>query len=339
MRAAVLTEPKTIEIRETSEPVADAGAALVRIRCVGVCGTDLSIYAGKIPVAYPRILGHELCGEVIDPGEHPQSPATGTRVVVDPNVFCGRCDRCLEGRANLCANGTLLGRDADGGLSTMLAAPGQNLYPVPEHLPDEAVPLIQVLTTCTHAQRRVGIFPQDSVVVIGLGVTGLLHVQLAAMRGASPVIGITRSAEKRALAERLGADATFDAERSDLVDVVREATGGSGADVVLECAGTVPTLARAVEVARAGARILAYGTITQGDGAFPYYQLYYKELDILNARAAQAEDYPVAIGAIANGKVDLAPLVTHTFRLDEAAVAIETAGGSGSLKVVVRAGD
>ncbi|HEX6844662.1 MAG TPA: alcohol dehydrogenase catalytic domain-containing protein [Actinomycetota bacterium] len=338
MRAAVLTAPRAIEVRDVPEPTHDD--ALVRTRWVGVCGTDLSIYAGKIPVAYPRVLGHELCAEVIDPGDvgRERGIAPGMRVVVDPNVFCGRCDRCLEGRANLCANGTLLGRDADGALSSLLAAPARNLYRVPDALPDEAVPLIQVLTTCTHAQRRIAIFPGDTVVVLGLGVTGLLHVQLAALRGAS-VIGVTRSADKRALAARLGAGLTVDATAPDAVDLVKDATGGVGPDVVIECAGYVETLARAVELARSGGRILAYGTIAQREGDFPYYQLYYKELDIVNARAAQAEDYPVAIGAIEAGRVDLSALVTHRFDLDDVATAIETAGDPSSLKVVVRTGD
>jgi threonine dehydrogenase-like Zn-dependent dehydrogenase len=232
-----------------------------------------------------------------------------------------------------------MGRDRDGALCELVAAPPDNIYPVPEAVDDDTAPLIQVLTTCVHSQRRIGIFPGDSVAVVGLGVTGLLQVQLARTRGAWPVIGITRSASKRELAERLGADMTFDAEDGNVVNLVREATGGTGPDVVIESAGTTQTLARSIELVRTGGRVLSYGTITQQQGALPFYQLYYKELDIVGARAAQAEDYPVAIGAVGSGRIRLPELVTHRFELPEADQAMRMSGSGGSLKVVVRVGD
>lgn len=308
LQAAVLTGPGQIELRDVDEPTAGSGEALVRILAVGICGTDLSIFKGKIPVTYPRIMGHEMVGEVlVSPGG---SPGPGTRVIVDPNVACRRCDRCREGRANLCAAGWLLGRDRDGALCERVVAPAENLYRLPEDLQDHLVPLIQVLTTCVHGQRLVPIFPGDGTVVVGLGVTGLLHVQLAKLRGADPVVGITRSPRALELASELGADVTIAADDPAVEDRVKEATGGGG-DVVIEAAGTVATLGRAVRVARSGGRVLAYGTISERGGDFPYYDLYYKELVVSSPRAAQAEDYPVAIGAIASGSVRLDPLISR----------------------------
>ena len=205
------------------------------------------------------------------------SRPAGARVVVNPSVSCGSCARCAEGRENLCERGWLLGRDRDGGLQETMAVPSANLHVVPDSVPDHVAPSIQVLSTCLHGQSMVDLRPGGSVAVIGLGVTGLMHVQLAASRGASPIVGVTRSADKLALARDMGATHAVPADDRRADEIVHEITGG-GADVVIECAGTVGTLARAVRVARPGGRILAYGTITEDRGPFPYYQLYYKEL-------------------------------------------------------------
>jgi L-iditol 2-dehydrogenase len=325
----VLTGPGQVELRDVDEPTAGPGEALVRIVAVGICGTDLSIFKGKIPVSYPRIMGHEMVGEVLVSPDG--SPEPGSRVIVDPNVACRRCDRCREGRANLCAVGWLLGRDRDGALCELVAAPAENLYRLPKGFEDYVAPLIQVLTTVVHGQRLVSVFPGDATIIVGLGVTGLLHVQLAKLRGADPVVGITRSPRALELARELGADVAISAGDPAAEDLVIEATGGGG-DVVIEAAGTVATLGRAVRVARSGGRVLAYGTISERGGDFPYYDLYYKELVVSSPRAAQAEDYPVAIGAVASGGVRLDPLISRRVGLGGLSATLEDPVG---LKTIV----
>ena len=330
MRAALLVGPGRIEMGEVERPGTATGQVLVGIQTLGVCGTDRQIYSGAIPVSYPRIMGHEIVGHVLDSTE---GFAAGARVIVDPSIACGRCDRCLEGRGNICADGWLLGRDRDGGLQEAISAPAANLHRLPNEVVDAVAPLIQVLTTCVHGQRMVDVFPGESVVIVGLGVTGLLHLQLAKMRGAWPVVCVTRSERKLDLARDLGADVTVRSGEGSL-EQIREATRG-GADVTIECAGKVATLAQAVGFARPGGRILAYGTIAETEGAFPFYDLYYKELAISNARAARPEDFPVAIGSVASGRVRLEPLVTHRFPLTEADAAFRADEMPEALKVVV----
>jgi L-iditol 2-dehydrogenase len=330
VRAALLVEPGRIEIADVEGPEVVEGEVLVRIHTLGVCGTDRKIYSGAIRVSYPRIMGHEIVGEVVDDAEGFEA---GARVIVDPSIACGRCDRCLEGRGNLCEAGWLLGRDRDGGLRETISAPAANLHQLPVDVADDVAPLIQVLTTCVHGQRMIDLFPGESVVIVGLGVTGLLHLQLAKLRGAWPVVCVTRSAKKLELARDLGADVTVRSGEGALEEI-REATRG-GADVAIECAGKVATLAQTVAIARPGGRILAYGTIAETEGAFPYYDLYYKELAIANARAARPEDFPVAIGSVASGRVRLDPLVTHRFPLSETAAAFRTDEMPEALKVVV----
>lgn len=331
VKAALLTEPERIRIDELVAPTPADGEVLVAPRSLGICGTDRKIFSGAIPVAYPRVLGHEIVGEVVSAAE---GLAAGTRVIVDPSMTCGRCPRCLEGRGNICEAGGLLGRDRDGGFRQAIAVASAYLHVLPPAIADEVAPLVQVLTTCVHGQRRVEIFPGDAVAIVGLGVTGLLHLQLAKLRGAWPVVCVTRSERKLELARELGADVTVTADE-DAVERVRELTGG-GPDVTVECAGLVSTLAASVRMARPGGRVLAYGTIAAGEGPFPYYDLYYKELTIESARSAGPEDYPVAIAAVASGRVRLDPLVTHRFSLDQTAEAFQAEGASDALKVIVR---
>jgi 2-desacetyl-2-hydroxyethyl bacteriochlorophyllide A dehydrogenase len=332
VRVVVLKEPESLHIEERTEPSADGEDVVVRIRAIGICGTDLSIFSGKVPVDYPLVLGHEMVGTLEDPVPGLDS---GTRVVVDPNVFCGTCYQCLKGQENVCSKAQLMGRDRDGAFGDFLAVPARNVFPIPDEIDDQAAPLLQVLTTCVHAQRQTQVFPQDSVVVLGLGVSGLLHVQLAKARGAHPVIGITRSGSKRSLAARLGADLVFDPSDPALKEQVAEATQGRGPDLVVECVGKTQTLAQAIDLVRVGGRIIVFGTITEDAGELPFYQLYYKELSLANPRAAKPEDFPTSIRLVAAGTVALDPLITHTFPLKSAEEAIATSSESGSLKVIL----
>lgn len=319
MRAVVLKAPGELTFDDIERPSPDASEVLIRITHSGVCGTDLKIYQGAIPVRYPLIMGHEMIGEVVEDGDGQIKPAT--RVIVDPVTFCGTCFHCQIGQTHLCPQGILLGRDRDGGFAEYVTVPLSNVYPLPDRISNQAAPLIQVLTTCLHAQRLVQVFPGESVVVLGLGVAGQLHVQLAKTRGAHPVIGITRSAWKRDLAEELGADITLPAG-AEAKDGVLEATGGRGADLVIEAAGTVATVSEAINLARIGGRLLVFGVNTAKEGSLPFYQLYFKELAVINARAAKGEDYRSAIDLVRRGEIRLEPLVSQVMPLEELGAAL-----------------
>ncbi len=334
MRAAVLNAPGDLTIEHLQRPAA-GGDVLVRVTHSGVCGTDLKIYQGAISVHHPLIMGHEMIGEVIAGGEA-RGLEKGERVIVDPVHFCGACFHCQAGQTHLCPQGTLLGRDRDGGFAEYLVVSPENLYSLPDSISDRAAPLIQVLTTCVHAQRLAPIFPGEAVVVLGLGVTGQMHLQLAKARGAYPVIGVTRSAWKRDLAGQLGADLTFPTGPEARAGVL-EATGGRGADLVIECAGALPALAEAITLARAGGRLLIFGITTATEGRFPFYQLYYKELAIINSRAAKGEDYPVSIDLVRRGAVQLEPLISHSLSLGELEVALQLVASQDSspMKIIL----
>src|SRR5688572_18416708 len=331
MKAMVLTAPGELVQDELARPTAGAGQVLVRVTHSGICGTDYKIFNGSIPVRYPRVMGHEMVGEVADPGN--TTLLIGDRVIVDPELYCGACFHCRIGKTHLCPNGSLLGRDANGGFAEYLGAPASQVFKLPADLDIRTAPLIQVLTTCLHAQRQVEIFPGEYVVVLGLGVTGQLHVQLAKARGAT-VIGVTRSADKRALAETLGADMTFPGD-ADAIAKVREATERRGPDVVIETTGVVPQLAAAVNMTRSGGRILMFGIITAKEGALPFYDLYYKELALINARVAKSEDYPASIGLVERGQVRLEPLVSDVKPLEDLKAAIGMLGSDSGARMKI----
>jgi L-iditol 2-dehydrogenase len=191
-----------------------------------------------------------------------------------------------------------------------------------------------VLTTCLHAQQQIQIRPGESVVVYGLGVTGQLHVQLAKAAGAAPVIGVTRSADKRALAEQLGADLTMAGDEAATAKV-RDVTGGRGADVIIETTGMLPSLATGIHMARSGGRILLFGIFTVKDGSLPFYDLYFKELSLVGARVARREDYPAAIALVERGDVKLRPLVSDVMPLAELDAAVTMLGSENGARMKV----
>ncbi|HWZ57037.1 MAG TPA: alcohol dehydrogenase catalytic domain-containing protein [Verrucomicrobiae bacterium] len=319
MKAMVLRGPRDLGLAEVERPALGHNQVLVRVTHSGVCGTDLHIYEGAIPVRHPLIMGHEMIGEVVDGGD--ATLHAGDRVIVDPALYCGMCLNCREGQTNLCPNGSLVGRDSDGGFADFLVAPRSHVYHLPDSIDNEVAPLIQPVTTCMHGHHQIKIFPGQSVAVIGLGVAGQVHVQLAKAWGAHPVIGITRSGYKRNLAQQLGADITVPSGR-EAIRGVKEATGGLGADVVIECTGHPSALADAIEMARLGGTLLLFGIMSATQASLPFYQLYYKELNIVNTRAAKSEDYPASIDLVARGILKLKPLVTHVVPLRDLEKAI-----------------
>ncbi len=330
MRAIVLNAANEVHLEDVRQPSPEAGETLIQVLHSGICGTDLKIFQGSIPVDYPRIMGHESVGEVVE-GEK-----SSASVIVDPVYSCGTCYVCLAGQLNLCPNGGLIGRDVDGGFAEYLAAPTRNVYALPDEIDPAEAPLLQPMTTCLHAQRLARIIPGEAVIVMGLGVTGLLHVQLAKAYGANPVIGITRSQQKLELAERLGADLTLQPDEHARERVL-EATEGRGADLVIESVGKLSILAQAIDLARIGGRLLAFGIYTEKEGALPFYDFYFKELNLINARAAKAQDFPACIELVRRGAVRLKPVISHSLPLDEMCQALDLleGGDSSRLKIIL----
>jgi len=331
VKAVVLEGRNRITVRDVPRPGA-GGKAVVQVERAGLCGTDLKILSGAIATRPPLVLGHEVVGRVVRPGPR-GLVAEGERVLVDPGVACGRCVECRNDRTHLCPNGGLLGRDADGGLAEYLEVDEGQLHPLPPGIGPDAEAVLQVLATCVHGQTRVQVFPGQPAVVVGLGVSGLLHTQLLLLRGAHPVIGVTRSETKRARARDFGAHHTVAPEEAP--DAVRELTGGRGADIVVESVGSAEALRQSSILAAPGGSVLVFGTTAPTADGVPTYEWYFKELGIVNTRGARPRDFARAIELTAAGMLRLTSMVTSSYRLEDAAEAFAACGRPDELKVVL----
>ena len=305
---------------------------VVQLERAGICGTDLKILDGATPVGYPRVLGHELVGTVRAQTGERRLPG-GTRVLVNPGISCGDCYLCHRDRPHLCGHGGLLGRDLDGVFTEAIELEERFLHPVPDRIPPDEAGLLQVLGTVVHSQRPAPVSSDTVAVVIGLGVSGMLHTQLLSERGAGCVIGITRTPWKLELARRLGADLVGTPDEA--ARIVAEASSGRGADLVIESVGTEETVVQSIDLAGPGGDVIIYGTVTGSGKEMPYYQLYFKELTLHSPRAALPRDYDEAIRLAAEGRIHLAALVTGRYPLEEASAAFAAARTGDHLKVLL----
>lgn len=323
-RAAVLEAPRRLALRARPKPVPGPGEVLVRVAATAICHTDLEIYTGRHPgVRYPVVMGHEATGVVDAVGPDVARVEVGQRVVINPIIACGACDCCARGQENLCRRAGLMGRELDGSLVEHARLPARFVHPLPAHLELGVATLIETLATVRHAQQRVRIGPDDAVVVLGQGTTGLLHTQLAKLTGARLVIALSRSSWKLDLARRMKADhAVATAGPAAVVEVLR-LTGGQGADVVIDSAGDPDLLAPALEMLRPGGRLLAYAISHAPVPGFTTFPLYYKELTLYGARALMPGDLDEAIALVASGTIEVADFITASYPLDQVAVAFE----------------
>lgn len=310
MKATVLEQPNRLVSKSIEKPSAKKGQVLIRTTHAGICGSDIKIFQGTMPAKYPVVMGHEIVGEVIN-GDTDNSIKPGTRVLVDPVIYCGNCFYCKRDDTHLCPNGVLMGREINGGFADYCVVNTSHIFALPSAIENKVGAVVQVLTTVLHAQDKADVGRDATVVVSGLGVTGQMHVQLAKSRGAKIVIGISRNAHKRELALSLGADHVFPHGKKAEKGVL-DITNGVGADIVIECVGAISLLGESVALARPGGKIVPFGVYPSESAELPFYDFYFKELQITNVRAAKSRDFVEAIKLVSRGMLDLDSLITHT---------------------------
>lgn len=326
MRATQLVNTGDIRSVDLPMPELGPGDILVKVEAAGICGTDRHLFKGEFPSVPGKVLGHEFCGIVVDNGG--ADIPVGTRVTCDPNTWCGTCDQCLRGRVNLCENNVATGIQRDGGFAEYCAFPASKAIV----LPPEVDPLHGALCeplSCTLRGMDLGAAkPGERVLIIGGGVIGLFAVQLAHIAGGEVML-MTRSAEKQALGRQLGASLTAGTEAEVL------AHWPKGADLVVECAGVPDTVAASMKLAQRGGRVVILGVLPSGvQVPIEPLDLLFREIDIkfsfLNPFTHQR-----AAHLIASGKIDVAPMVSRTIRLDEAAAAISSDAPKGEVRTLV----
>jgi len=329
MKAALLEAPLKITIGSKLDPEPAMGEVLVEVAASAICGTDVSIWAGKMPANIPIIPGHECTGTVVSLGERVTRLKEGDRVVLNPVTACGVCHFCMRGLTNLCLNGGLRGREVPGTFAELIAVKETEAYRIPNNISFAAATNFVGLYTVVYSQRKAPYIPGGSVAVLGQGSSGLLHTQLAKVSGAAQVIAVTRSQWKLEMAQRLGADEIISAVEIDPAARVRELTGGLGVDVVIETAGTNQTMIQAYEMVRPGGAILQFGIGPPTVDGIPAQAYYFKDITVIGSRAGLAQDFDRSIALVASGQIDLEPIITHYFPLDDIQKSFEFIDGGG----------
>lgn len=346
MRAAVFTGPGQVVAREVPEPSPGPGDVVLEVTAAGLCGTDVRIWKGEHRAAQPgRVPGHEIVGRVLS-GDLPDGLATGDLVFVAPNIGCGHCRWCGRGQENLCPTTEALGITMDGGFAERVVVPARavargNVIRLAG--PDEDADgwahavLAEPLACVVRGQGKVAIAPGDSVLVAGGGPVGLLHVALAAARGAGAVVCSDPSPVRREAALRAGATHVVDPRSESVPDHVARLTGGTGVDVVVTAAPAHELQAQALEVAATGGRVLFFGGLPKSR---PTVELdtnlvHYKELLVVGTTASTVEDCRRAVDLVTRGVVDTTWLVSHRYGLADVDAAIAAAQDRTALKVLV----
>ena len=325
MRALVLEEFGGPFIRQdVPTPTISSNEALVRVRNVGICGTDLKIRAGRMGLdVLPLIMGHEIAGEVAEVGPEVHGFSPGDRVVVNFYVTCGMCEYCREGRDTLCPNTRQHGFSRDGGFADYVKTPGVNLCKVPDHVPlEQACILGDAVATSFHAViKRAQVRPGQTVALVGVGGVGLHALQMARLAGAW-VVAIDVNEARLDLARKLGADAVINAGQGPFHEAVRQLTDGKGVDVVMEFVSNQDTLPSSYQSLKRAGKLVFVGYTPQLPMSVMPHEMVRNEFEILGSRANSKQELQDTMDLVAQGRIQ--PIIDQVFSLEDVELAFET---------------
>jgi (R,R)-butanediol dehydrogenase / meso-butanediol dehydrogenase / diacetyl reductase len=335
MKALVYTGPEKLEFGEREVKAPAAGEALVRVRCSGICGTDLSILAGKHPRARaPLIMGHELAGEIVEIGGGVETAfRRGDHVTAEPLIKCGTCFACRSGFSYVCQNLKLHGIDSDGAFAEYVTLPVATLYRIPENLDYRLGALIEPTAVAVHAVRFSSLKLSDSVCIIGAGPIGLLIGLVARLAGPGQVILCERDPSRIALARDHGFT-VIDTAHEDPLEATLALTSGRGMDIVFEAAGGPSTHIMALKLCRIHGEVIQVA-MPKDQVASEMVPLTFKELTVKGLRVYAPFDFARAIGLVADSRLDLSRWMTRPYSLAQGVEAFRLAkAGSGVLRVL-----
>jgi len=340
MKAAVFHEPKQpLKIEEVETPKIESHEILVKIAACGVCNTDMHYIDHGVPTFKkpPLILGHEPSGIVEEAGAGVKNFKVGDRVLIPPVFSCGYCANCRLGRENICFNMVMLGNHIDGAFAEYTKVPAKDCQHLPEELPlEESSIIADAISTPYHAvKNRAQVRPGDSVIVFGCGGVGINVVQVASAAGAS-VIAVDIVDNKLDMAKKLGAQHTINAsdkEDKALLKEIRVLTGG-GADIAIEAIGNPKTIELASAAVKAGGLHCQVG-YTRHSVPMNAGRLMFREIEIKGSLGCRPVDYPNIIEMVKTGKIQLEPVVTHKFKLEDIDKAFDLMRKGESLRSIV----
>jgi len=340
---AVLHKTGDLRLEQRPIPEPQEHEVLLRMSAVGICGSDVHYlvrgHIGDFVVKSPMVLGHEAAGVVVKCGGKVKNLKPGDRVAIEPGVPCRMCDYCKGGKYNLCRDVVFCATPPyDGNLCRYYTHAADFCFKLPEHVSLEEGALLEPLSVGVHACRRAGVTIGTTALITGAGPIGLVSMLVAKAMGASKVVVVDLVDTRLEVAKKLGADfvlkATPGMDTAQLVEKVREILGDL-ADVTIECSGAESSIKLAIQGTRAGGVVLLVG-LGPAEVKVPIVDAAVREVDIRGV-FRYANCYPLALDLIATGKVDVKPLITHHYKLEETLQAFETSrtGAGGAIKVMI----
>lgn len=315
MKAIYLQSPGKIAVAAVAQPERKEQNVLIRVRSFGICGSDIGAYVGTNPlVSYPRIIGHEVAGEVLEVPKDETELKIGDRVVLEPYVYCGNCYPCSNGHTNCCENLTVLGVHINGAMSEYFSHPRHLVHKVPADIPWNLLAMVEPLTISMHAVKRSRVKKGEHVVITGSGPIGLLAAQYALALEAIPVV-VDPVEERLEFARKLGVKYTINPVRQDAVSEIKAITQGTMAEVVIEASGNAAAIRSSIDYAAYSGRISLVGW-PKNEISLPTALFTKKELDIVGSRNS-FRSFPESIQLIAENKVDVAAVITKTIAFEE----------------------
>lgn len=315
MNAIYLEAPGKIAVAAVAQPERKEQNVLIKVRSFGICGSDIGAYLGTNPlVSYPRIIGHEVAGEVLEVPEDETELKIGDRVVLEPYVYCGNCYPCKNGHTNCCENLTVLGVHINGAMSEYFSHPRHLVHKVPADIPWNLLAMVEPLTISMHAVKRSRVKKGEHVVITGSGPIGLLAAQYALALEAIPVV-VDPVEERLEFARKLGVKYTINPVKQDAVSEIKAITQGTMAEVVIEASGNAAAIRSSIDYAAYSGRISLVGW-PKNEISLPTALFTKKELDIVGSRNS-FRSFPESIQLIAENRVDVAAVITKTVAFEE----------------------
>ena len=316
MKSICLEKPGEISLMEIPAPKRQGDEVLIKVKSAGICGSDIGAYRGVNPlVSYPRIIGHEVAGEVVEVPANQTDFYVGDRVIIEPYIYCGKCYPCSIGHTNCCENLTVRGVHIDGGMAEYIVHPAHLLHKVPQNIPWHLVPMAEPLVISMQAVKQAEVKAGEHVVITGAGQIGLLAAQYALTLGAIPIL-IDPVDERLQLATRLGVKHTINPVAEDSLASIKAITCGRMAEAVIEASGDARAIRNAVDCVSYAGRISLVGW-PKDEIKLPTGLFTKKELTIRGSRNSVGQ-FAESLRLIGEGRVNVEALITRTVSMQDA---------------------
>lgn len=348
MKAVVLhgpdNYPNNYEVTEIAKPVCGENDILLEMKAAALCGTDKRIFTGSKTKGVRRdsVIGHEMCGLIAEVGKNVTGYAVGDRVAIANVIPCGHCQACLSGRENACLERKAIGYEFNGGFEEYILVPevcikSGNVVKLPEDVSFAAGACIEPLACCIRGLKNTGTGFNDTVLIIGAGPIGLMHLQLSKIAGAKKVIVSELDSGKRKIAKDLGAEVVVDSASEDLEKIVMEETDGEGVDRIVMAIGVTALVNSTLKLAKKGGTVCLFAGFPKGKTSdIDPSIIHYNELFVTGSTAYKREDYLQAADMVRTKKIDLDAIVSDKFKLDDFRAALDLHMAGTALKIIIQ---